>query len=295
MAKLENVPEPLRPYLDPPSLYAKGESVFWNDAHISKGMLRAHLDGSHDLASYRPNTIEMTSNWIATAASLKPGAKALDLGCGPGLYTEKWARLGHVVTGIDLSPRSIEAAKASVTSSDLGIEYICGDYGDVSFGGPFDLVTMISCDYGVLLPLARVNLIHKIASALNPEGVFAFDVLSEAHGEALDPLPHLEQFETGFWAPDPHHVLSQSWFFASHQCKLDQNAVLGDNGDVRVFRRWEHLFCVETLRQEIESAGLKIFCIGADLMGGELSEKSERIGVLAKPGNQTEILSFPRQ
>jgi 2-polyprenyl-3-methyl-5-hydroxy-6-metoxy-1,4-benzoquinol methylase len=36
----------------------------------------------------------------------------LDLGCGPGLYTERLAALGHRCVGIDVSPASIAFARA---------------------------------------------------------------------------------------------------------------------------------------------------------------------------------------
>ena len=43
---------------------------------------------------------------------LERGARVLDLGCGPGLYTTRLAKLGHTCVGIDFSPASIAYAKA---------------------------------------------------------------------------------------------------------------------------------------------------------------------------------------
>lgn len=294
MAKFQDVPDPLKPYLDPPPLYAKGDTQFWHDPHISAGMLSAHFDDDHDLASYRPQNIEKISSWIAASAELEPEAKILDLGCGPGRYTEKWARLGFQVTGIDLSPRSLETARASAVSQGLGITYVCEDYNDADLGGPFDLVTMISCDFGVLLPIARINLALKVAGALRPGGVFAFDVFSERHGETLDLSPDFRHLESGFWSPSPHYVLSQSWLFSTHQCKFSQDAVLTEDGRVRVFRRWEHLYSEDSLRHELATAGFEIVQIWADLMGNESSQESETIGVLARPSTRSDVLTFPR-
>ena len=45
-------------------------------------------------------------------AGLAPGGRALELGCGTGLFVEKVAACGVSVTGIDLSPDLLAAARA---------------------------------------------------------------------------------------------------------------------------------------------------------------------------------------
>lgn len=51
------------------------------------------------------------------------GKKVLDIGCGGGLLAEKFAEAGALVTGIDLSPVAIEAAKKHAGESGLAIDY----------------------------------------------------------------------------------------------------------------------------------------------------------------------------
>ncbi len=46
-----------------------------------------------------------------------------DIGCGPGIYAEKFARQGYYVTGIDFSKRSIDYAKNSALKQGLDISY----------------------------------------------------------------------------------------------------------------------------------------------------------------------------
>lgn len=51
------------------------------------------------------------------------GKRALDIGCGGGLLAERFAASGALVTGIDLSPVAIDAAKRHAKESALEIDY----------------------------------------------------------------------------------------------------------------------------------------------------------------------------
>ena len=69
-----------------PSLFEPGEPCFWgDDPHISKSMLKAHLDQAHDGASRKIIEIDKTVHHLISSGFLKTGDRVLDLGCGPGL------------------------------------------------------------------------------------------------------------------------------------------------------------------------------------------------------------------
>ena len=53
--------------------------------------------------------------------------KCLDIGCGGGLLSERLARLGASVTGIDVTKSSIETARIHAFNSGLNINYINTD------------------------------------------------------------------------------------------------------------------------------------------------------------------------
>ena len=55
-----------------------------------------------------------------TELGAKPGMRALDAGCGPGIFSIVLARLGCRVTGMDLSPEMIEYAGANAKSRKDG-------------------------------------------------------------------------------------------------------------------------------------------------------------------------------
>jgi 2-polyprenyl-3-methyl-5-hydroxy-6-metoxy-1,4-benzoquinol methylase len=66
----------------------------WNDLHISKGMPDAYLDSKHDAASYRTEFINKAVGWIKERFNIAAEMKILDFGCGPGLWTTRFAELG---------------------------------------------------------------------------------------------------------------------------------------------------------------------------------------------------------
>ncbi len=61
--------------------------------------------------------------YFAARAGALEGRRTLDVGCGGGLLSEKFAQAGAVVTGIDLSPAAIEAAAKHAAETGLHINY----------------------------------------------------------------------------------------------------------------------------------------------------------------------------
>lgn len=51
--------------------------------------------------------------------------RILDIGCGGGLLAEPMARLGGMVTGIDVTSEAIDAARTHATANSLDITYHC--------------------------------------------------------------------------------------------------------------------------------------------------------------------------
>jgi 2-polyprenyl-3-methyl-5-hydroxy-6-metoxy-1,4-benzoquinol methylase len=92
-----------------PVLWERSGQQMWDDEHISKGMLEAHLNPNWDAASRKPDFIDRSVAWLHSV--IPDGGAILDLGCGPGLYTKRLSDLGYRVTGMDLSRRSIAYAK----------------------------------------------------------------------------------------------------------------------------------------------------------------------------------------
>lgn len=79
---------------------------------------------------------------------VRPLGRALDLGCGRGVFTAELARRGWDVVGLDLVPKAIEGAEAQ---SIAGASFVVGDVTDLESAGlgAFDLFLDIGCFQGL--------------------------------------------------------------------------------------------------------------------------------------------------
>jgi SAM-dependent methyltransferase len=80
----------------------------------------------------------------------RPPGRALDPGCGRGLYTPELARRGWEAAGIDYVPAAIKAAQAKSTGA-AGLSYIAGDVTRLPPAdlGTFDFFPDIGCFHGL--------------------------------------------------------------------------------------------------------------------------------------------------
>jgi SAM-dependent methyltransferase len=256
-----------------PAVYEPGDSKFWDDEHISKRMLATHLDPDDDLATRKPGFVKKSADWIASTAK---GKRLLDLGCGPGIYAELFAERGFSVKGLDLSPRSITYAKRKAEEKALGIEYVCGNYLEAAFGGPYDIVTLIYCDFGVLSAENRKSLLKMVREALAPGGVFVFDALTPAHYGSREECTNWSYCDGGFWSEKPYACLYS--FLRYDECRTycDRYVIIEEEG-IRRFNIWNHAFTGRELLHDLKSAGFARVDIYGDIAGGRYSEESKTI------------------
>jgi SAM-dependent methyltransferase len=261
-----------------PVLFTKGTANFWDDPHISKYMLEAHLDPTWDAASRKPETIDRTVEWLTNY--LPSQAAILDLGCGPGLYAERLARLGHRVTGVDFSRRSIEYARGTARDKGLSIDYVYQNYLEIDYHEAFDLVILIYCDLGALVDVDRDLLLQKVYTALKPGGVFIFDVFTEEFGSSVEEKQSWKINADGFWAASPHVVLSQDYHYPEQKVLLRQDIVLRDDGTHDVYRTYDHYYAEPDLTQLLDSFRFANHRFAYDVIG-EANFASQKVVFVA--------------
>lgn len=257
----------------------------WNDPHISKGMLEAHLDPSRDLASFRSDSIDGSVQWIAERFDVSSGTKLCDFGCGPGLWTTRFAARGASVTGIDLSARSLHYARTTAEELGLNIRYIEGDYLNLDLSDEFDLVTLIYSDFSVLSPQQRTVLFGTFRRVLKPSGVLLFDVASaasfrDARGDAGGGAAYELHPAGGFFSPEPHHVITHHFRYDDLRLLCDKHTIVTKGGERSIYV-WNQCYDVDSITSVLRKEGFRVAETYSDFKGGELTDDSRTIAVVA--------------
>jgi ubiquinone/menaquinone biosynthesis C-methylase UbiE len=100
---------------------------------------------------------------------VRPGMTCLDLGCGTGAFTRRLRTLDLELTGVDISPRSIDRAKAI----GGGPEYVVGDVCDCPLpSSTYDFVTMSGVLHHLTTKAARVQSLREAHRLLKHDGRF---------------------------------------------------------------------------------------------------------------------------
>jgi ubiquinone/menaquinone biosynthesis C-methylase UbiE len=125
------------------------------------------------------------------AAAARPGARVLDVGCGPGHLVERLADRGLTVSGIDLDPAMIERAGRRLGDR---AELVAADVASLPFpDASFDLVvSTLSMHHWA----DHRGGLDEIGRVLKPEGralIFDFGGAHvPLHGHVHGPAHHLE-------------------------------------------------------------------------------------------------------
>ncbi len=264
-----------------PDLYAKNEEPFWDDSHISEQMLKAHLDPDWEAASYKHKTIDEIVEWQVKYNDLSKGKKILDIGCGPGLYTSKFSQCGVDVVGMDYSRNSINYARNYADKNCLNIQYLYQDYLTMDYFCEFDAIFLIYCDFGALTDSSRDLLLQKIHKALKPDGVFIFDVFTNFNWDQQD-RRNWYVSETGFWRPNPHLVLEQTFHYEVENVHINQHIVIDDNGKVSTYNLRDHYYSKQSISQLMQNHGFRVKDVWSDLTGKAYEENTKCLGVVAQ-------------
>jgi SAM-dependent methyltransferase len=255
--------------------------TLWNDEHISKQMLDYHLNEDVDLASRNRAFVEKSASWIVSQFEVGSGVSICDFGCGPGLYTTRFAEAGAEVTGVDFSERSIRHAQDTAKEKGLKIDYVLENYLEFSSNRRFDLITMIFCDFCPLSPEQRQRLLAIFRDHLADGGAVFMDVLTLNFFESTKENRSYEYApEGGFWSPEAYYMFLSTFKYEPEKVILNKHTILEKSRTREIFN-WLQCFSQDSLGAELEANGLRISETCADVAGSPLKSDSPQMAVVA--------------
>lgn len=264
-----------------PVEYEKSTAKFWDDDHISKHMLEAHLNPDIEAASRQHSFIKDSARWITSKVKKSSSSKLLDLGCGAGIYAQEFAALGFSVTGIDFAKRSVDYAMSQAILHNTPITYHYQSYLEMQYENEFDLITLIFCDFGVLPPDDRALLLKKIRAALKPGGTLILDGFTEKHYDSFAEGRTVVYEDTGFWSSAPYMCITTNYRYDDNKTYLEQYLVATEK-QINCYNIWNHAFDRVSLCAELEIAGFAEFQFYKNVCGECLSDDDTTICVVTK-------------
>jgi SAM-dependent methyltransferase len=252
----------------PPEPWSEGEKIPWNDPAFSERMLREHLTQEHDAASRRSPLIDQHVGWIYGCLLGGKPARILDLGCGPGLYATRLARLGSECVGIDFGPASVEHARKLAAAEGLPCIYRLEDIRTADYVQGYNLAMLIYGEFNVFSPADAAQILGKVHAALDPGGILLLEPHTFAAVEELAGKSHWYSADGGLFSARPHLCLCESFWEAASRTTTERYYVVdAESGGVVRHSATMQAYTVEAYRETLEACGFEEVAFYPSLTG----------------------------
>jgi cyclopropane fatty-acyl-phospholipid synthase-like methyltransferase len=197
-------------------------------------------------------------DFLVELLHLSPGARILDVGCGPGRHSLELARRGFGTVGIDISEGFIEYARKVAVAKRLTAEFQVADARSLGFKGDFDAAICL-CEGAFGLAgddAGHRQILAGVSRALKPGATFVLTAINAFSATRnRDPATHI----------DPYTATS-SW----------RQTFRSPQGEAREFEMHCTAFTYRELRWLLEGAGLEV-CAGYGCVAGRFGREPLRL------------------
>lgn len=249
----------------------KGRAVFreetdpeWFRTAFSEDYLRLY---SHRNDEEAERQVESAIRFVP----FQPGQAVLDIACGSGRHMRAFARKGARVTGIDLSPVLVKAARGRLAKEGLRVVVCCGDMRNMTYREEFDGTTVWFTSLGYFAAVAEDRMaLRRLAAALKPGGWWWIDLANPTHVEA-NLVPHSQRTIDG----------TDGWAEVTEERRLvgrrvEKRIRIVDECGSRSYLESVRLYRPDEFGSLIRSAGLKTDGILGDYDGRALVQEAPR-------------------
>ncbi|TDD05394.1 class I SAM-dependent methyltransferase [Nonomuraea deserti] len=204
---------------------------------------------------------------------LQPGMEVLDLACGHGRISNRLARRGCRVTGLDSSRLFLDRARQDADTLGVTVDYVHGDMRRLPWPDRFDRVVSWFTAFGYFSDPENQRVLVQAAAALKPGGKIALDLNNHTAVVRTYQTSTLVE-RNGDLLIDRHHldVLTST--------NVVNRTIIRD-GRARSVPYFVRMFAFTELRDWMLAAGFTaVHALGAD--GTALTIDSRRMIVVAE-------------
>lgn len=221
---------------------------------------------------------ERVIDLILEHVPLSAGSRILDVGCGRGRHSVEFARRGFDVTGLDLSERSLEAARRRAGNEGVDIRFVQGDMRDPVETGAFDLVVNLFTAFGYFEKAAEhQRAVDAMAAALKPGGVLVQDFLNAK-------FVRENLVDRDARRVDGAEIVQERWISEN---RINKEITLKQDSSTHSFIESVALLEQDDFRRMYERAGLALEAVLGDYDGHVFAPSSPRLILFSRRGAST--------
>ena len=206
---------------------------------------------------------------------------AVDLACGTGSVTALLTQWGIPVTGVDMSEDMLTVAVQKTQDMENPPRFVCQKLQELHLPRGVDLAVcaLDSLDY-ITDPEDCQEAIRRVYKALNPGGIFIFDVNTPEKLRAMDGQVFLDEDEDVYcvWRGEFDEVTN----ICSYGMDLFQRR--GDLWERSFEEHREYAYSASQLKEFLKNAGFTGIRVYGDRRMEEPSQEDQRIYIKARKG-----------
>lgn len=205
-----------------------------------------------------------------------------ELGCGTGIMTEKFAKAGFSMIGIDKSVDMLALAREKKEESGSGILYLNQNMETMELDAPVDAIISVCDSVNYLLQEeAMTSLFSRVKQYLKPGGYFIFDLKTAyCYRNIIGNQTWVEQDEeiSYIW---------ENYFYEDQDINEYMLTIFKKQPDSELYERideahYQRAYTIDRLKELLEENGLKMVESFDEDMKNLPHENSERIYIVAQ-------------
>lgn len=205
-----------------------------------------------------------------------------ELGCGTGIMTEKFAKAGYQMIGLDKSVDMLALAKQKQEETKSDILYLNQDMTEMELDKPVDACISVCDSMNYLLQEEEMSaLFERVKKYLTPGGLFIFDLKTVyCYRNVIGNQTWVEQDEEVSY-------IWENFFYEAQDINEYMLTIFRKQPDSGLYERMEEAhyqraYSPERLKSLLAEAGLTLVDSFDEDMESPIRENSERIYLIAK-------------
>jgi len=159
---------------------------------IKESLIKTYNETVEEYVKHEFENPSMEKHYKRFLSLIPRNSKILDVGCGPGQASKKFADFGNSIIGIDLSEKMIEFAKQKVKNA----KFFVMDVENITIKEKFDAIWAAF----ILVHIPRQKhpkILKKFNELLKPNGILYLGLI-EGEGEKIMPEPYNRKYTQYF-------------------------------------------------------------------------------------------------